>query len=63
MKKILGWIGSNLFYHIGDTACRLSVKKPFRNSQLIGDIYQRSMKISIEIQDWAGNTGPWKKTK
>jgi len=70
MKKILGYIGTYFFYYIGDISCKVSyikIRNKYLGNMLLGEtlfnIYQKSMDLSIKIQDWGGLEKPWKHAK
>lgn len=71
MKKLAGYIASNFCFELGNLICKVSYYK--RNGEFffdrpryvtigmfLAEQYQRWMRWSVQIQDWAGNEGPWK---
>ena len=60
MKKLTGYLVSWLLFWLGDSISYLMIH--FKCSWLY-PIYNRSMIASVDVQDWAKVTGPWKYNK
>jgi hypothetical protein len=57
MRKLIGYILSWTFYWLGDL-----VSKPmhYLNWWWLYPVYNRLMIWSYDVQEWAGNLGPWR---
>lgn len=54
MKKIIGFIGSNFLYWLGNLIFKLT-----KHIHIFWNMYQKLMITSIRIQDWAKLDKPW----
>lgn len=59
MKKIIGYVISWSFFWLGDLISRLM---DICDLGLFYPAYNRLMHWSIDIQEWSGCKGPWKRT-
>lgn len=59
MRKAIGWVLSWILYWLGDL-----VSKPMEwfDFWWLYPVYNRLMTWSLQVQDWCGNTGPWKES-
>lgn len=55
MKKIIGYIGTWMFYYLGHFTSKLMYRMHFLYKP-----YQWFMMKSFQIQDWANLKSPWK---
>lgn len=60
MKKIIGWPLTWLLFWLGDL-----VSKPMHYFDWwwLYPVYNNLMGWSVDVQDWAGLSGPWKESK
>ena len=59
MKKVIAYIVSWALYGLGDMVSRLM---QWFDWAWIYPVYNKLMLASSDVQDWAGNAGPWRKS-
>jgi hypothetical protein len=60
MRKLVAYIVSWSLYWLGHLTSYLL---NFDSMWWLYPVYNRLMIASVQVQDWAGNTTPWHKTK